>query len=98
MTARLGVTQGTRKGHPSAALKHRVGPGVSARLFHLKVTGLSRAQNNAFPLESCAESLTASHGSATLRIPTRRPAGSQAPVVAHTNVLESALKPKSYAG
>src|SRR6478609_5126581 len=43
------TTQGTRKGQPKAALKQRVGPGVSARLFHRKVTGFSRAQINGFP-------------------------------------------------
>ena len=52
-------TQGTRKGHESAALKHRVGPGVSTRWFHRKVTGFSRAQINGIPLGSCAESFIA---------------------------------------
>jgi hypothetical protein len=53
---RADLTQDTRKGHPNAALKHRVGPGVSPRLFHRKVTGFSRAQINGIPLGSCAES------------------------------------------
>jgi len=88
---------GTRKGHENAALTHRGGPGVSARCVHRKAPFIC-AQINGIPLGSCADSSIASHGSATSRRPTRDPAGSQAPVVAHTNVLELESRPKSYTG
>ncbi len=90
-------TQARPKRHPNAALMHRGGPGVSARFAHRKLPFIC-AQNNGIPLGSCADSFIASHGSATSRRPTRDPAGSQAPVVAHTNVLESESRPKSYTG
>ena len=90
-------TQARPKRHPNAALTHRGGPGVSARFAHRKLPFIC-AQNNGIPLGSCADSFTASHGSATSRRPTREPAGSQAPVVAHTNVLELESRPKSYTG
>ena len=90
-------TQARPKRHPNAALIHRGGPGVSARFAHRKLPFIC-AQNNGIPLGSCADSFIASHGSATSRRPTRDPAGSQAPVVAHTNVLELESRPKSYSG
>jgi hypothetical protein len=90
-------TQARPKRHASAALMHRGGPGVSARFAHRKPPPIC-AQNNGIPLGSCADSFIASHGIATSRRPTRDPAGSQAPVVAHTNVLELESRPKSYSG
>jgi hypothetical protein len=90
-------TQARPKTHANAALMHRGGPGVSARFAHRNPPPIC-AQNNGIPLGSCAESFIASHGIATWRRPTRGPAASQAPVVAHTNVLESESRPKAYSG
>ena len=50
--------------HEVAALKHRGGPGVSGRFAHRKALFIS-AHINEEPLDPCADSFIASHGSAT---------------------------------
>jgi hypothetical protein len=90
-------TQARPKRHPSAALMHLGGAGVSGR-FAQRALAFICAQINGIPLESCADSFIAPHGNATSRRPTKDPTDSQAPVVAHTNVLELESRPKSYSG